>query len=211
MRAVADDDTQTPLTEWAEAHGFAPTERKPEGETPFLRLGMMQVASDSHEGSLDAHPALVSEFWIDGAGIPGFGDTAIQGAPYTVLVVGIDAPQWPRLTVHPAGFGEQDWLTHLLHHEDHRLRSIDPDFDHRFRSRVANTVADDQVEALFQPDFVAWCLDQPELLFDVENNDETGDSLVVAAAGLVGEGASADLLVAQARELFTRLEQPAAG
>jgi hypothetical protein len=207
LRPVTTEDAQTPLSQWASQHGFTPSERRLQGETPFLRLGLMRVTTDAHAGSVDGHAALVSDFWIDGAGLPGFGDTALQGTPYTVLLVAIDAPEWPRLTVHPAAVGDQDWLTRLLHHDDHRLRSIEPEFDRRFRSRAANSISDDQVAELFGQDFVGWCLAQPDLLFDVENNDETGDSLVVAGQGLAGERVPVDRLVEQARELLRRLER----
>ena len=54
---------------------------------------------------------------------------------------------------------------------------------------------------LFDVDFVDWCLSQPELVFDVEANVETGDSLVVARRGLGLDDAELDVLVGRTEYL----------
>ena len=102
---MADPDTDaTALARWAAAHGLAPSERKLEGETPLLRQGMMDVATDVHEGELDGRPARIFTLYVDAPGLPLLGDTSTTTASFTVLLVAVDAPAWPRVTIHPAEF-----------------------------------------------------------------------------------------------------------
>ena len=206
--ADANPDATT-LARWATAHGFTPSERLLQGETPLLRQGMMDIASDAHEGELDGRLARIFNLYVDAPGVPLFGDTGTTTAAFTVLLVGVDAPAWPRVTIHPAEFSEGDWLTRLLRHDDHRVRNVDPEFDRRFRLRVADLTPDAAVDGLRDPDLVAWCVAQPGLIFDLENNVDTGDSLVVAGAGDDLDEAGLDGLAEQARWLAAWFERPA--
>src|SRR6266516_1317296 len=113
----ADDTT---IARWARERGFAPSARKLRGDTPLLRQGMMDVATDVYEGTLDERQAIVFELYVDAPGLPVPGETGVSTTPFTVLLVRVDAPAWPRVTVHPAEFSQGDWLTRLLRHDDHR-------------------------------------------------------------------------------------------
>ena len=74
---MSDSDTDaTALARWAAAHGFASSERKLEGETPLLRQGLVDVATDVHEGELDGRPARMFALYVDAPGLPLFGDTS---------------------------------------------------------------------------------------------------------------------------------------
>ncbi len=208
---MADSDTDaTTLARWAAAHGFAPSERKLEGETPLLRQGVMDIATDLHEGELAGRPARIFTLYVDAPGLPLLGDTSTTTASFTVLLVAVDAPAWPRVTIHPADFSEDNWLTRLLRHDDHRVRDVGPEFDRRYRLRVADSTPDDAIDRLRAPELVTWCVDQPSLIFDLENNVDTGDSLVVAAAGDDGDEAVLDGLAEQARWLAAWFENRAA-
>jgi hypothetical protein len=205
---MADDDTDaTAVSRWAAAHGFTPSERKLQGETPLLRQGMMDIASDVHEGELDGRSARIFDLYVDAPGLPVFGDTGVTTAAFTVLLVEVNAPTWPRVTIHPAEFSEGDWLTRLLRHDDHRVRDVGPEFDRRYRLRVADSTSDDAVDRLRAPELVAWCVDQPSLIFDLENNVDTGDSLVVAHHGEDVDDAALDRLAEQARWLVAWFER----
>jgi len=196
---MSDSDTDaTALARWAAAHGFASSERKLEGETPLLRQGLVDVATDVHEGELDGRPARIFSLYVDAPGLPLFGDTSTTTTSFTVLLVAIDAPAWPRVTIHPAEFPEDNWLTRVLRHDDHRVRDVSPAFDERFRLRVADSTPEDAVERLVSSELAAWCLEQPGLIFDLENNVGTGDSLVVAAPGDDVDEAALDRLADQA-------------
>jgi hypothetical protein len=196
---MSDSDTDaTALARWAAAHGFASSERKLEGETPLLRQGLVDVATDVHEGELDGRPARIFSLYVDAPGLPLFGDTSTTTTSFTVLLVAVDAPAWPRVTIHPAEFPEDNWLTRVLRHDDHRVRDVSPAFDERFRLRVADSTPEDAVERLVSSELAAWCLEQPGLIFDLENNVGTGDSLVVAAPGDDVDEAALDRLADQA-------------
>jgi hypothetical protein len=204
---MADPDTDaTVIAQWATAHGFTPSERKLQGETPLLRQGVIDVATDIHEGALDGRPARLFDLYVDAAGLPVPGDTGLTTAAFTVLLVEVDAPAWPRVTIHPAEFSEGSWLSRLLRHDDHRVREADPAFDSRFRLRVADSTPDDAVQRLLDSELVDWCMEQPSLIFDLENNVDTGDSLLVAAPGADVDEAVIDRLADQARWLAAWFE-----
>ena len=207
---MGDPETDaTVIAQWAATHGFAPSERELRGETPLLRQGVMDVATDVHEGELEGRPARVFDLYVDAAGLPVPGDTGVTTVPFTVLLVEVEAPAWPRVTIHPAEFSEGDWLTRLLRHDDHRVRDVDPAFDSRYRLRVADSTPDDALDRLVGSELIGWCVDQPSLIFDLENNVDTGDSLVVAAHGDEVDAAVIDRLADQARWLAAWFERPA--
>jgi len=68
-------------------------------------------------------------------------------------------------------------------------------------------VPDEAVHELFDVEFVDWCLSQPELVFDVESNVETGDSLVVARRGIGLEGSDLEVLLQRAEHLVDRFSR----
>ena len=204
---MTDDSTaETDVERWAREHGFAPSERKLRGETPLLREGMMDVATDVFEGELDGRPVVVFDLYVDAPGLPVPGESGVNTTSFTVLLVEVSAPRWPRITVHPAEFSEGGWLARIVRRDDRRVRHVGAEFDRRYRMRVANSIPDDDVDALLESDFVSWCLDQPALIFDLENNVDTGDSLVVAAPGTDAGAETLDRLREQARSLAERFE-----
>jgi hypothetical protein len=113
------------------------------------------------------------------------------------------------VTIHPAEFSEGSWLSRLLRHDDHRVESVHPAFDARFRLRVADSTDDADVDRLRTSELITWCIEQPSLIFDLENNVDTGDSLVVAAAGDNVDEAVLDRLADQAGWLAAWFERSA--
>jgi hypothetical protein len=206
---MSEPDVPSPdLDAWARAHGFEPSDRRLAGETPLLRLGLVDVTMRAYDGRVRGHDALLTEFSIGSPSVlEAFGTSDVVDTWFTLFMVKVDAPQWPRLTVHPSSFAEGDWLSRLLHRDDHRVRGISPEFDDRYRARVSNGVPDEQVQRLFDVEFVDWCLSQPELVFDVEANVETGDSLVVAARGLGLDAGDLDLLLGRTERLVDRFSR----
>ncbi len=196
-------DQQTgDLPAFANQHGFQSVERKLAGQTPFLRLGLVDVTLQAYEGQVHGHEALLTEFAISSPDATAMlGGMGVSDTWFTLFLISVSAPQWPRLTVHPERYTEGDWLTRLLHREDHRVRGISERFDQRYKVRVSDDVPDEQVHALFDDAFTQWCLDQPELVFDLENDIETGDSLVVAWRGSGLAQASLEHLLGQAEHL----------
>jgi hypothetical protein len=208
---MSDPDRLSPdLDSFALEHGFAASDRRLAGETPLLRLGIVDITVRAYEGKVRDHDALLSEFTIGSPDVSeAFGGSGVADTWFTLFMVKVDAPDWPRLTVHPTRFSEGDWLTRLLHRDDHRVRGISERFDARYRVRVANSISDDQVRALFDDEFTGWCLEQAELVFDLESNVETGDSLVVARRGLGLSRAGLEALLRETEVLIDRVSRPA--
>jgi len=204
------DQATGELPAFAGDHGFVPSERQLAGQTPLLRLGLADVTLQAYQGQVRGHDALLTELAISSPDATAMlGGMSVNDTWFTVFLIPVSAPQWPRLTVHPEHYSEGDWLTRLLHREDHRVRGISPEFDGRYRVRVSNDVSDDQVRALFTDEFVRWCLDQPELVFDLENDVETGDSLVVAWRGAGLPRARLEQLLGQAEHLVSIFSESA--
>lgn len=185
---------------WALAHGFAPSDRVLQGETPLLRLGLMDTTASAYEGAVDGRPALLSEFTIGTPGVTDlFGGTGVDQAWFTLFLIETDASAWPRLTVHPASFRDGDWLARLLHRDDRRVHGIDDEFDRRYHVRADDGIDRGRLERLFSPGFVGWVDAQDELLFDIEQQD-AGGHLLVARRGIgIGDDALDDLLVQAGR------------
>ncbi len=190
------------LSAFAADHGFQPSDRGLAGQTPLLRLGLVDMTLQAYEGQVHGHDALLSEFAVGSPDATAMlGGMGVNDTSFTLFLISVSAPQWPRLTVHPEHYSEGDWLSRLLHRDDHRVRGISPEFDQKYKVRVSNDVSDEQVQALFSDEFVRWCLDQPELVFDLENDVETGDSLVVAWRGSGLPRSNLEHLLGQAEHL----------
>jgi hypothetical protein len=194
------------LIDWADAHGFTASERSFNGETPLLRLGTADISGVTFDGWVDGHRALLGEFFVASPNRVGIGDSGVGETHFMVLLCDVDAPRWPRITVHPTEFSDGDWLDRLLHHDDHRMPDISPEFDRHYRLRIANSIDEDDLHELLTPELVAWIADQPEMVADLENNDQTGDSLVVAARASEDRPVSPELLIAQASYLMPIFE-----
>ena len=205
-----EQDISLDIEDFAEAQGMQPSDRPLGDATPFLRLCMMDFAGRTYEGTLDGREAQLAEFSIDSPGASeAFGGSGVSGNWFTLFLVKVDVPEWPRLTVHPAAFSE-GWFTRLFHRDDHRVHGFSDPFDDRYRVRAANDVTDDQVHGLLDADLVSWYLEQGELVFDVESNVETGDSVVVARRGMGLARAELEQLLGETRHLIDRITQPSA-
>jgi hypothetical protein len=124
---------------------------------------------------------------------------------FTVMVAEADAIGWGRLTIHPVEVPEEDLFTRIFDHQDHRIRHIGHDFDKRFRVRVARAIPDEQVRELFDDEFVAWCMEQEELLVEAEQSEEYGGALLVAHSDVDLSADQLDALAEQAAYLLERL------
>ncbi|MGN6380769.1 MAG: hypothetical protein ACTHNU_17595 [Gaiellales bacterium] len=190
------------IDDFASELGFEPSDRSLAGETPFLRLGMVDFSGRTYEGVLDGREALLAEYSIGSPGASeAFGGSGVSDTWFTLFRVKVEAPEWPRLTIHPREFSE-GWATRLFHRDDYRLRGFSERFDEHYRVRAAKDVPEEQVRDLIGEGFVAWYLDQGELVFDVESNVETGDSVVVARRGLGLERAELARLLDETRRLI---------
>jgi hypothetical protein len=199
---VADDDLVPDIDAWASAHGFAPCSTEISGATPLLRFGEVGTTDDAYEGEVDGHGAYLAEFSIGSPNITAeFAADGLQSEAFTLFLVNLDAARWPRLTVHPSRYPDHDIVKRVLH-IDHRVHTVSPEMDDRYRVIAATAIPDRQLADLFTPDLVGWWLAQsPEISVDVEDHDGTG-YLSVAHAGLGIGDAGLDQLLAQTAHLL---------
>lgn len=196
------DELLPDIDAWASAHGFAACNTQISGATPLLRLGELDTTDDAYEGEVGGQAAYLAEFSIGSPNITAeFAADGIQSEAFTLFLVNVDAARWPRLTVHPSSYPDHDILKRLLH-IDHRVHTVSPEMDDRYRVIAASAIPDRQLADLFTPDLVAWWLAQsPEISVDVEDHDGTG-YLSVARAGLGIGDAGLDQLLAQTARLL---------
>jgi hypothetical protein len=187
---------------WAHDHGFRRTDEEIGGATPLLRLGFLDTTDDSYRGHVGDRQALLAEFTVGSPDVTEeFGGAGTTSTLFTLFLVGVDAHDWPRLTVHPARFSDHDWMRRLLH-MDHVVHTISPEMDARYRVISSNAVPADRVRGLFTADLIAWWLAQkPELIADVENHPSHGGYLTVAHTGFAEDDRDLDHLFAQASHL----------
>ena len=170
---------------WAQAHGFTPSDDQVGGATQLLDLGILDTTDAAYRGAVDGHEAVLAEFSV---GSPdwseAFGGWGVDSTGFTVFLLFVDATRWPRLTVHPSAFSEQDWARRLLR-ADRRVHTSSPGMDERYRIVAARGIRDEQLEAVFTPELIEWWVSQdPEVLLDIEDHGEEGGFLTVARLGM---------------------------
>jgi hypothetical protein len=184
-------DQPNPAIEgWAHGHGFEPTGERIEGATPLLRLGDLDTTDDSYRGTIAGSEAILAEFSVGSPGVTqAFGGGGIDSTGFTLFLVGVDASDWPRLTVHPSGFSDHDWVKRLLH-IDRRVATISPDMDAHYRVIASVDIPDSRLREFFSQQLIEWWLAQEqELVVDIEDHPPSGGYLTVAHLG-IGLGAS---------------------
>jgi hypothetical protein len=181
---MSDHDEIAPDVDgWARAHGFTPSGQQVGGATPFLRLGMMDVTDDAYQGTVGGREALLSELSIESPDASeAFGGSGGVASQFTLLLVAADAGAWPRLTLHPAHFGDHDWVGRLLR-QDRAVSGLGERFDQHYRVIASTEIPDRQLHELFDQRFQDWCLQQDDLVMDVEAHPGHGGYLMVATAG----------------------------
>jgi hypothetical protein len=196
------DELQPDVDAWARAHGFAPSDEQISGATPLLRLGELDTTDDAYRGEVGGHSAFLAEFSIGSPNVTAeFGGDGISSVAFTLFLVSVDASRWPRLTVHPSHYSDHDIVKRVLH-IDHRVHTISPEMDARYRVIAASATPDRQLGDLFTPDLVAWWLAQsPEISVDIEDHPG-GGYLTVAHAGLGIGDDGLDQLLGQTSRLL---------
>jgi hypothetical protein len=194
---------------WAGAHGFARSDEQISGATPLLRLGELDTTDDAYRGEIDGHFALLAEFSIGSPNLTAeFGGDGITSVAFTLFLVGVDASRWPRLTVHPSRYPDHDIIKRVLH-IDHRVHTVSPEMDARYRIIAASEIPDQRLIDLFTPDLVTWWLAQsPEISVDIEDHPGDGGYLSVARAGLGIGDSGLDQLLEQTTRLLAAFASP---
>jgi hypothetical protein len=187
---------------WARAHGFAPSADQIGDPTPLLRLGEFGTTDDAYRGEIAGHDAILAEYSIGSPNLSAeFGGDGMSTQGFTLFLVMLDASAWPRLTVRPSTYPDHDFFKRVLH-RDHRVQTVSPEMDERYRVIAATGIPDAQLAALFSPELVAWWLAQsPEISVDIEDHGEYGGYLSVAHAGFGIGDAALDQLLEQTTRL----------
>lgn len=200
------DDTLPGIGEWARASGFAAAEDELGGATPFLRLGELVTTDSCYRGEIGGSPAWVGEVSIGSPNLSAeFGGDGITAQSFTVVLVRADARAWPRLTVHPSRFPDRDLLRRAVR-LDHRVHTVSPAMDRRYRVIAAREIPDARLAALLTSELTDWWLAQdPEIAVDVEDHADGGGFLSVAREGIALGGDEVAVLAGQAARLLAAL------
>jgi hypothetical protein len=200
------DETVTGIEEWASANGFAATDDQLGGATPFLRLGELVTTDSCYGGEIDGQRAWVGEVSIGSPNLSAeFGGDGISGQNFTVVLVSVDAGAWPRLTVHPSRYPDRDLLRRAVR-LDHRVHTVSPAMDERYRVIAARGISDARLAGLLTADLADWWLAQdPEITVDVEDHGDDGGFLSVAREGVALGSDELAVLAGQAARLLAAL------
>jgi hypothetical protein len=196
------DELRPDIDTWAQAHGFTQSADQISGTTPLLRLGELGTTDDAYRGEIGGRAAWLAEFSIGSPNVTAdFGGDGITSEAFTLFLVKIDASRWPRLTVHPSHYPDHDVIRRVMN-VDHRIHTISPEMDTRYRTIAATAVPAAQLADLFAPELIAWWLAQdPEISVDIENHSKEGGYLTVAHRGLGIGDAALDQLLQQTEHL----------
>jgi hypothetical protein len=189
------------LTAWGRSHDlrFADVPDLGRG-TPLLREGDVQLALNGLTGTLDGLPLLLCQYtYTIVEQTPGEPNAE---APFTLVRVrGLKTPI-NRLTLHPiAGLDRANPAEHGPAIKGDRIVELESSDLHRhYRLEVQRDVPDVAVRQLFEPSFVVWCVDQGDVLFELERGE-----LVVALREHLSDGEWLEFLLERSRFVLQRV------
>jgi hypothetical protein len=201
---AAEDDF---LTTWGAALGLSFVESPELGSgTPLLRQGDERKAENGLVGDLDGHPALLCHYTYTvvtySTDSNGARTRQESNHPFTVMRLGDIRTTVARMTMHPRSVLDRGWLDRadsaLTSNRVVELESTD--LQRRYKLEVGDDVPDMQVRQVFEPTFIVWCLDQKDVLFELENGE-----LLVAVKHHLCEQGPLDALLEQSRAVLTRI------
>jgi hypothetical protein len=123
-------------------------------------------------------------------------------APFTLVRVrGLHTPI-SRLTLHPiAGIDRANPLEHGAALDRDRVVELESTDLHRhYRLEVQHAVPDTAVRELFEPSFIVWCIEQEDVLFELEHGE-----LVVALRDHLTDADALDFLLERSRFVLQRV------
>jgi hypothetical protein len=200
----AEDDF---LTTWGGTHGLAFVESPSIGAgTPLLRQGDERKAENGLVGDVDGHPAMICHYTYtvvtDGTDSNGVQTRQETDHPFTVARLDDVRTTIARMTLHPRNVLDRGWLdgadSALTSNRVVELESTD--LQRRYKLEVGDDVPDMQVRQIFEPTFIVWCLDQEDVLFELENGE-----LLVAVKHHLSEQGPLDALLEQSRAVLQRI------
>jgi hypothetical protein len=200
----AEDDF---LTAWGRAHELTFEESPNTGSgTPLLRQGDEQKAENGLVGSFAGHPVLVCHYTYtvvtystDSNGVRTRNEAH---HPFTVVRLDAVASGVSRMTLHPRSGLDKGWFDRVDSAlTSNRVVELESSELHdRYKLEVKDDVSDIEVRQIFEPSFIVWCLDQKDVLFELESSE-----LLVAVKSHLTEQAPLDALLEQSRAVLERI------
>ncbi len=200
----AEDDF---MTAWGRSHGLEFVETPDLGSgTPLLRQGDEQKAENGLTGAIDGHPAIVCHYTytVVTYTTDAHGVRTRQETNHPFTVVRLDAVTTPvaRMTLHPRSVLDRGWLDRVdsAITPDRVIELESADLQKHYKLEVRDDVSDLQVRQIFEPSFIVWCLDEKDVLFELEDGE-----LVVAVKHHLSEQGPLDALLEQSRAVLQRI------
>ena len=201
---AAEDDF---MTAWGRSHELSFVESPELGEgTPLLREGDERDAENGLVGELLGRPLTLCHYTYtvvtystDSNGVRTRNESK---HPYTVARIDEVRTPVARMTLHPRSVIDRGWFDRadsaLTSNRVVELESTD--MHRRYKLEVHDDVPDIAVRQIFEPSFIVWCIDQQDVLFELENG-----VLVVAVKSHLTEQGPLDALLDQSRAVLERI------
>jgi hypothetical protein len=205
----AEDDF---LTSWGRGYELEFQETPDLGVgTPLLRQGDERKAENGLVGAVDGHPVTVCHYTytVVSRTTDSKGVMTRQESDHPFTVVRLDYVDTPvaSMSLHPRSVLDRGWLDRLdsAVTANRTVELESADLQKRYKLEVQDAVSDVQVRQIFEPSFIVWCLDQKDVLFELENGE-----LVVAVKNHLSDQGPLDALLAQSRAVLGRITSAAA-
>ena len=189
------------VADWGRTHDLAFEEFPALGRgTPLLREGDSQEAENGLVGEMLGKPLVICHFTFTLAGVGDEGGTTHAGVQYTVARVReIDTPVG-GLTLHPiTGLDRAMHRRAALPH-GHVIELESAALHRHYRLEAGASVTDAAVRRIFEPSFMEWCVDERNVLFELE-----GGELVVGVLGHLAAPNELEDLWARTRWVLKRI------
>ncbi|HEY1481027.1 MAG TPA: hypothetical protein VGF46_13395, partial [Gaiellales bacterium] len=157
-------------------------------------------------GSFAGHPVLVCHYTYtvvtystDSNGVRTRNES---NHPFTVVRLDAVTSDVSRMTLHPRSGLDKGWFDRVDSAlTSNRVVELESSELHdRYKLEVKDDVSDIEVRQIFEPSFIVWCLDQKDVLFELESSE-----LLVAVKSHLTEQAPLDALLEQSRAVLERI------
>jgi hypothetical protein len=168
------------LADWGRTHDLAFEEFPALGRgTPLLREGESQEAENGLVGELLGKPLVICHFTFTLAGVGDEGGTTHADVQYTVARVRkVDTPV-DGLTLHPITGLDRALHTRRASLPHGRVVELESAaMQHHYRLEARTSVSETAVRRIFEPSFIEWCVEERNVLLELE-----GGELVVGVLG----------------------------
>jgi hypothetical protein len=190
------------VADWGRTHDLVFEEFPALGRaTPLLREGESQDAKNGLVGELLGRPLMICHFTFTLVGVGDEGGTTHSDADYTVAQVSDIDTSVDGMTLHPITAldrglrkrGSSLALGRVVELESSALRRA-------YKLEAREGVSETAVRRIFEPSFMEWCIDERNVLFELE-----GGTLVVAVREHIAAPNELEDLLARTRWVLKRV------